>query len=103
MRSAGREHCGEFACQSGQRQRFDVDDANRANRKINNLRGLSRLGTSESLFLRHCFHEKVQVLAIASKGLVWMAGIFFGLIVLGSETPGESPPLHRMAYSVMHS
>jgi len=50
---AGRIHCGEFACQSGQSRQFHANLANHANWKINKLRGISGLRSSESLFLRH--------------------------------------------------
>src|SRR3990170_6280104 len=48
-----REHCGEFAGQTGQNWWDEDDSANRANREFNNLRGLRAERTSESLFLRH--------------------------------------------------
>ena len=48
-----RNHCGEFACKSSQSRRFGANFANRANCRVNNLRCISGLRSSESPFLRH--------------------------------------------------
>jgi len=49
---AGGINCSESVCQSCQKLLFCVVCANLANERINNLRGIRGLGTSESLFLR---------------------------------------------------
>jgi hypothetical protein len=62
--SAGVYRCSEFACQNCQRLLFHAVCANRANFKINNLLGISRIRTRESLFLRHFVRSEYYKLKI---------------------------------------
>jgi len=61
-----REHCGEFAGQTGQNWWDEDDSANRANREFNNLRVFRAQRTNESLFLRQKYIIRNQLVRAVS-------------------------------------